>query len=377
MAKGSKKTSRDVAVGAMFALALIILAITVMALGDGANLFRSQVHYKVVFPSVEGMGIGSPVKMSGVQIGSVTGIELSTDATREGIEVEIGIDASYRQRIRMDSQALLKILQFLSGEKYVELSSGTPGTNELPEGAVIELGQDTELFTQAAQASENINDISVSLKNVLRALESGEGLLGRAITDPDFGKEGLEALVGTLENLKALSADLQAGKGFIGRLLDDEEFAGKVDSLGDAVDGFARIISRIDADEGAIGELLREDGSGKQAVKDLAEAAASLKRVAANLESNRGFIGKLLNDEEYSDKLAADFQTLLSNLAEVSAKINGGEGTLGALVNERTLYDGMEDVVAGVNDSKFARWLMRHYQKKGIKASPEEAAGSE
>ena len=35
----------------------------------------------------------------------------------------------------------------------------------------------------------------------------------------------------------------------------------------------------------------------------------------------------------------------------------------------------MEEVVAGVNDSKFARWLMRHYQKKGIKASerPEAA----
>ena len=31
-------------------------------------------------------------------------------------------------------------------------------------------------------------------------------------------------------------------------------------------------------------------------------------------------------------------------------------------------YDGLEDVVAGVNDSKFARWLMRRYQKKGIKA---------
>ena len=53
MAKGSKKPSRDVAVGAMFALALIVLALVVMALGDGSNLFRSQVHYVVVFPSVE------------------------------------------------------------------------------------------------------------------------------------------------------------------------------------------------------------------------------------------------------------------------------------------------------------------------------------
>ena len=50
-----KKPGRDVAVGAMFALALIILALTIMALGDGSNLFRSQVFYHVIFPSVEGM----------------------------------------------------------------------------------------------------------------------------------------------------------------------------------------------------------------------------------------------------------------------------------------------------------------------------------
>ena len=54
-------------------------------------------------------------------------------------------------------------------------------------------------------------------------------------------------------------------------------------------------------------------------------------------------------------------------LAEITGKINRGEGTLGALVNERELHDSMEEVVAGIDDSKFARWLVKHYRKKGIK----------
>ena len=103
MASSSKKPSRDIAVGALFALALIVLALTVMALGDGSNLFRDEVHYFVVFPSVDGIGDGSPVKMSGVQIGSVTSIALSTDPSRTGIEIQVGVDANYRQRIRQDS----------------------------------------------------------------------------------------------------------------------------------------------------------------------------------------------------------------------------------------------------------------------------------
>ena len=40
----------------------------------------------------------------------------------------------------------------------------------------------------------------------------------------------------------------------------------------------------------------------------------------------------------------------------------------------------MEEIVAGTNDSKFARWLMRHYQKKGIEAggaAPGAGSGDE
>ena len=71
--------------------------------------------------------------------------------------------------------------------------------------------------------------------------------------------------------------------------------------------------------------------------------------------------------------MSRDLRRLVGNLAEISDKINRGEGTLGALVNERTLYEGMEDVVAGANDSKFARWLLRRYQRKGIKVEEQQA----
>ena len=54
--------SRDLAIGAMFALALIVLALTVMTVGEGASLFGKKIEYLVVFPNVEGLSKGSPVK---------------------------------------------------------------------------------------------------------------------------------------------------------------------------------------------------------------------------------------------------------------------------------------------------------------------------
>ena len=364
----ARNASRDIAVGALFVLALTILAFAIMALGEGSSLLHKQTKYTVVFRNTEGLVLGSPVKMNGVQVGTVSGIRLSRDPSRQGITVELGIDPDYRHRVRSDSAAALRILQLLSGEKFVEVFPGDPSQPELEEGAEIPVHIDPEVFEEVQAASQNINDISVLLKSILAELESGEGLLSQMINDPNFGKEGLESLKGAMSNLEGLTADLRSGKGFVGRLLTDDAFAGKIDSLGEAVDGLARVVSKIDADEGVIGELLREDGSGKQAVSDLADASASLKRVAESLESSDGLIGKMLHDEAYADQVSADLAELLHNLAEVSGKLNRGEGTLGALIGERTLHDGLEDVVAGVNDSKFARWLLRHYQKRGIKA---------
>jgi phospholipid/cholesterol/gamma-HCH transport system substrate-binding protein len=368
----ASKGGREVAVGALFSLALVILAMAIMAVGEGSRLFAEKVGYSVVFPSAEGLVVGSPVKMSGVVVGSVQEIRLSTDPNTTGIEVRIGVDNAYAPRVRDDSRAALRILQLLSGEKFVEIMPGSPDEPPLAEGSKIETLQEQALLEQAAVTAENLNEITISLKNILEQLESGEGLIGQMINDPEFGKEGLEAFRGALVNLEALTGDLRRGRGVVGRLLQDEGFARRLDETFSAVGQLAQSIQALDLEEGAMGALLRDGGPGERAVEDFSAAASSLRRLAERLESEQGILGQMLASPEGQDQFAEDLRRLVSNLAEISDKINRGDGTLGALVNDRTVYEGMEDVVAGVNDSKFARWLIRRYQKRGIKAGDEE-----
>jgi hypothetical protein len=122
--------------------------------------------------------------------------------------------------------------------------------------------------------------------------------------------------------------------------------------------------------------MLEDGGAGEEAIEELRAAAAALRRVAERLERPQGVLGRMLNDPEWSETLAQDLRETARNTAEITRKINHGEGSLGALVNERVLYDGLEEVVAGVGDSKFARWLMRHYQKKGIELESERDSES-
>ena len=365
-----RATSREATVGAFLALALIVLAAGIMAVGGESRLFSRKASYRVVFPATDGLIVGSPVKMGGVQVGTVTRLSLPTDPGAQGVEVSLGIQRIYESRVRQGSEASQKFLQYLSGEKYVELTPGDPNQAPIPEGELLPSSKGSRLFEQSEDIADNLNAITISLKGILEPLQKGEGLLGQVIQNPEFGRQGMAKIEATLDDIKEITQRLKDGRGTVGRLLTDEGLASRLDDLGAAIKDMSTLMASMAKGEGAIGSLTKPGGDAQVAIADLKEAAGSLKRAAARLDSKDGLFGKLLNDDAYSNQLASGLQSVVTDLAAITKKINEGQGTLGALVNDRTLYDSAEDVIAGVNDSKFARWMLRHYQKQGIEASP-------
>jgi len=368
-----RATSREATVGAFLALALIVLAAGIMAVGGESRLFSRKASYRVVFPATDGLIVGSPVKMGGVQVGTVTRLSLPTDPGAQGVEVSLGIQRIYESRVREGSEASQKFLQYLSGEKYVELTPGDPNQAPIPEGELLPSSKGSRLFEQSEDIADNLNAITISLKGILEPLQKGEGLLGQVIQNPEFGRQGMAKIEATLDDIKEITQRLKDGRGTVGRLLTDEGLASRLDDLGAAIKDMSTLMASMAKGEGAIGSLTKPGGDAQVAIADLKEAAGSLKRAAARLDSKDGLFGKLLNDDAYSNQLASGLQSVVTDLAAITKKINEGQGTLGALVNDRTLYDSAEDVIAGVNDSKFARWMLRHYQKQGIEAPPPPA----
>jgi phospholipid/cholesterol/gamma-HCH transport system substrate-binding protein len=368
----AKTARREFAVGAFASLALLVLALAVMSVGTDSELFVRSVPYEVVFPETAGLRIGSPVKLAGVQVGSVDRIEVPLEPDAVGVVVGFRVRSEYAARIRTDSVAAIRYLQLVSGEKYVELSAGSPDAQRLPAGSTLEVAPGESLLEQGGDIAQNLSDVTAALGEVLRPLREGEGLLGELIQDPDFGKEGLARLRGTLENLEAITSDLRRGEGLVGRMMTDGELAGRADDLARMIENLERFSEALVRREGALGAALEDGGEAELAIRDLSAAVAALRRTAERLERPEGLLGRILNDPEWSESVAGDVKTITANLAEITDKINRGEGTLGALVNDRVLHDSMEEVVSGVGDSRFARWLIRHYRKKGIRADPED-----
>jgi len=361
-----KGFGREITVGTTLMLALVIVAALILILGKESPFSAHQVFTTSVTNS-QGLKTGSPVLMDGVQIGTVEGIALPRELGKTGIELELGIDAKYRERVREGSVASVGYITLLSGEKFINISPGDPGKGILPAGSEIPPDTSVTLLETGQNVAENLARVTNDFGDVIEEINRGEGLIGRLVKDREFGQQVSDKLLVTLDRMNIVMDRVERGQGTVGRLVSDEQYAAEtLGSVKSAAMRLDRVLDTIETKKGAIGELIQEDGEGKKILEDLRAVSTSLKASAANLEGQKGLIGRLLNDEAYSAAVATDLHRISASLASIAEKLDKGEGTLGALINDPTIYQSLKDITTGIRSSGTAKFILRHYGKKGV-----------
>lgn len=367
---------RNMGIGLTVVVALLIFMVAILVVGKETRLFVEKVTYRTNFRDASGLRVGSPVTMSGVRVGTVSRIVLPTDPSSRGIEVFVRVDKAYAPRVRQDTTTSLVMLQLVANEKSVDLKPGDSSTPEIADGGFVPSNEPTAFLEQGRSIANTLEGVTRDISEILSAMRKGEGLLGKAIVDPEFGQEGLETMQAALEGLRNLLARVNRGEGLIGKLVADQPFSDQVaGDLRRATSGLAAVAERIEKGEGLIGRLSTGD-EGEALLGDLRRLSEAMVGVANSLEAGKGLAGKLLSDEELASRVAGNLDETMANLAAITRKINEGQGTLGLLVNDPSLHDDVQETLTGVRESRIASWLIRHYHRKGEKeakkASPED-----
>jgi len=104
--------------------------------GGGTSIFDSKSNFTCYFKNVNGLVKGSPVWMSGVEIGNVKSIKfVNLDSLRQ-VEVVCKVKKSVWNMITEDSHVELGTIGFL-GDKFVEIIPGTFGKPAIVEKSVV------------------------------------------------------------------------------------------------------------------------------------------------------------------------------------------------------------------------------------------------
>jgi len=374
----AKQTSeRTARVGLLVAASLIILMVFVFFIGSEQKIFARKNEYEVRLDNVTGLAEGNPVKMSGVTIGVIRDINLPRDPKERLVEIIVMVDRKYADRVRGDSRVRLKKLGLLAGDSFIDVTPGTPRFQVLEPGSLIPSQRQTDveaLITSGEDLVDNFVQISYSLKNVLQRIDRGEGLLGELTTAPETKQRMTDTFLTTLNKTNAALAHMESGRGVMGKLIYDDKYAEQLTaSLGSAAASLESVTANVqkgfESGNGVLPALLHDVETKKRVVElvdNLKTTSTNLATFSESMKTGQGIVPRLLNDKEYGDQALAEFTTLVKQLNEVVAKVNNGEGTAGKLITDPSIYESINDVLIGINESKLLRWLVRSRQQAGI-----------
>jgi phospholipid/cholesterol/gamma-HCH transport system substrate-binding protein len=361
--------SSEVKVGAVVLAALLALAAGIFLLGERSNLFALKNHYSIQFSSVAGLEAGNPVQLNGVVVGRVEDVVLPEQIEKERLTVWISLDRRFADRVREDSLARIKTLGLL-GDKYIEISSGSSDSAAVPSGGRIPAAPATDvdrLVASGEDVVDNVAAISYSLRTLLERMERGEGLLGEMLSDSEEGRKTKQAVVDTFESLRRITSRIESGEGTLGALVMDRELSERVET---SITSLETALTALDSGNGPLSALLHDEAMRSElenALASLGTASDTIESLASDFKDGKGLLHRLLTDEEYARSLSDDLEVLLDNLRRVSSEIAEGEGSLGQIIRDPHLYQAIDDVVVGIDESRLLRWLVRNRQQAGIK----------
>ncbi len=170
-----KEGLRKLLAGTFFIMGIILIVVVVMVIGVEKGFTQPKLQATVLFKRVEGLAVGAPIRLSGVNVGTVAKIDfLDEKIDGRGVQVTLSLLRRYKKQLGKSTNFSIKTEGLLGG-KLIEISSDEYGPYLDLERPVI--GQDpldvqdmVDIFNKTAQASfkaaQAMEDVMKELQRV-------------------------------------------------------------------------------------------------------------------------------------------------------------------------------------------------------------------
>jgi phospholipid/cholesterol/gamma-HCH transport system substrate-binding protein len=348
--------SRDVKVGIFVLMALGVLGTLVFMIGEQGKIFDEHKEFRAAFKDVQGLTKGSPVRMGGVDIGSVKNLGYGTNSKDDTIYVEMNVVATQAARIRVDSIAEVKGKGLL-GDKMIVISVGDPTQSAVPTNGMVK----TEESRDIEQIIDDMKNVAAGAERVIINLESTT----KAMADEKLHTDVKEAV----SNLNRILAAANDGDGYVGRLLNDkaeadriaatiDSFRGSANELEGSLSGVRKIIDRVQTGPGFVHEVIYED-SGSQAIAQVGGAAEEVGLALKGIREGDSFASKMLYGSE-SAEMVKNLNLASEDLRQIVGDMKAGKGTLGAFLVDPSVYEDIKVLLGNVGRNRSLRALVRY-----------------
>jgi phospholipid/cholesterol/gamma-HCH transport system substrate-binding protein len=313
-------------VGLTVLFASVTLAVLIFVMSGTGGWFTSKITLRSYIDNASGLRVGAPVRLAGVDIGNVTGVQIVQGRPMSPVEVTMKVNTKYLFNLRKDSVTLLSTAGIL-GETYVDVDSSAAKGPAAADGDTLAARDQPDIqdVVRASQGTlQNMDSLLKRVDRIVAFIESGQGSIGKVIYDPALYNQ----LNATVAEFKGLVDSIQSGKGSLGPLFTSDEVYKKAVA---AIDKLNVIVDELQQGKGTAGKLLKDPELFDNANKTI----ANVRQLTDDINAGKGALGKMTHDQEF----AARLQTLMNNMATLSERLEKGEGTAGMLFKDPALYN--------------------------------------
>jgi len=200
-----------VRLGLFIAGGIVLFVIAIFIIGRQKNLFNPVFRLYTTFYNVSGLEVGSNIRFSGINVGTVDQIKIINDST---VRVDMILSKSVKPFIKKDCEAGIGSAGII-GDRILIISQGSEDAGLAKEGQRIGSKEPTE--TDAIMASlevtaGNAEIISHQLAQIMFNINNGNGTLGRLIMDSTMAHNVDQTMVNLQKSSKGLNENMNAAK---------------------------------------------------------------------------------------------------------------------------------------------------------------------
>ncbi|HEY5296833.1 MAG TPA: MlaD family protein [Verrucomicrobiae bacterium] len=288
-------------VGLFIFIGLALLALLLIQFSKGSSFFHGTYELRLHAASVGGIKPRAGVLLAGVQVGSVSNIQLAND----GKSVTIILKIQKNFKIYHDAQFAIEQSGFL-GDQYISIIPTTNTPPVLQNGANVFCEQPFDFQQVARSATGFIQRIDSTAKK----LDASVSELQREV----LNEQTLTNFSAAIANLRVFSQQALTTVGDINGIIATN--TAEADAAVSNAVAFSEDLKRLANSANA---LLTTNGAViSVAVKNVESSTETLKQLMADLQSGKGLAGTMLQNQE----LATNVQLIANNLAITTSNLN-------------------------------------------------------
>jgi phospholipid/cholesterol/gamma-HCH transport system substrate-binding protein len=211
---------------AVFGIVAVIafLAVSVVEIGKRNLWFEPKNVYVTLVEDADGLRVGGLVTISGLRVGEVSALDVDPD---DRIRVTLKVKQSVAKRLRKDSTVLVS-RSFIIGEKRIELTPGSPDSEQLKPGDELPARESTDLSEflsgkKLAELMSQVEALIAGLNNLVRASDEIWGQYKEGAFAKTFGRIDplLETAQKLTEDLSVITKEVRKKKAEIPTAIDN------------------------------------------------------------------------------------------------------------------------------------------------------------